>query len=150
MRFRILSVTLLSFIILAGCETPTKRQSGTVIGGIAGGILGNQVGKGDGRTAAIIIGTIAGAFIGGAIGQEMDDNDHYRSQQALESTPTNQYSSWKNPDTGNSYTVTPTKTYQAASGPCREYTTDAIIDGRRETVYGTACRQADGSWQAAN
>lgn len=146
---RLIPLLILLFL-LTGCESLSKRDTGTVLGGIAGGILGNQVGGGSGRTAAIIVGTLAGAYIGGSIGQQMDDNDHYRSQQALESNPVNRTSSWRNPDSGNSYQVTPTRTYETASGPCREYTTEAVIDGRTETVYGTACRQSDGTWQAAN
>tara|TARA_R110000787_G_scaffold99110_8_gene203617 strand:- start:356 stop:751 length:396 start_codon:yes stop_codon:yes gene_type:complete len=30
---------------------------------------------------------------------------------------------------------------------CREYNATAVIDGRRVPVYGTACRQPDGSWR---
>lgn len=145
----LISILLITFL-LAGCQTPTKRDTGAALGGIAGGLLGNQVGKGKGRTAAIIIGTIAGAYIGGSIGQSMDENDQYRSQQALENNQVNQTSSWRNPDTGNNYDVTPTRTYQASTGPCREYTTEAIINDQTETVYGNACRQLDGSWQATN
>jgi len=138
-----------SALALAGCET-TKEQQGQLIGAIAGGLLGNQVGSGSGRTAATIAGTVLGGFVGGSVGRQMDDGDRYRAGQALESTPTYESSSWQNPDTGNRYSVTPTKTYYADSLPCREYTTEAWIDGRQETIYGTACRQSDGSWQAAN
>ncbi len=93
---------------------------------------------------------IAGAVIGGNIGARMDQQDRMYSQQALESSADNAPKSWTNPNSGNSYTVTPTNTYETASGPCREYTTEAIIGGKPETVYGKACRQADGSWQSAN
>lgn len=41
--------------------------------------------------------------------------------------------------------MTPTKIYETTSGPCREYTIDALIGGKKEKVYGTACRQPDGS-----
>jgi len=150
MYARWLITLLIPLFLLTGCESPTKRNTGAVIGGIAGGILGNQIGGGSGRTVAVIVGTLAGAYIGGTIGQQMDDNDHYQSQQALESNPVNRTSSWHNPDSGNSYQVTPTRTYETTSGPCREYTTEAVIDGRTETVYGTACRQSDGTWQAAS
>ncbi len=139
----------LSFALLAGCQT-TQQQTGTVLGGVAGGLLGSQVGGGRGTTAAIIVGTLAGAMIGGYIGQQMDENDRYRQQQALERAPTNQPTSWRNPDNGTQYTVTPTRTYDSAEGPCREYETEAIIDGKREVVVGTACRQSDGSWRAVN
>lgn len=122
MHARWLVTLLVALFLLAGCETPSKRSTGAVLGGIAGGVPGNQVGGGSGRTAAIIVGTLVGVYIGGSIGQQMDENDHYRSQQALESNPVNRTSSWSNPDTGNSYQVTPTRTYETASGPCREYT----------------------------
>ncbi|HEC16632.1 MAG TPA: glycine zipper 2TM domain-containing protein [Sedimenticola sp.] len=150
MDFRAL-VILLSLSLLAGCQqTPTKRDTGAVIGGIAGGVIGNQIGGGSGRTAAIIAGTLVGAYIGGSIGQQMDENDRYKAQQALERYPTNKPSTWRNPDTGNEYTVTPTRTYESASGPCRDYETEAVIGGRSEVVYGTACRQPDGTWRATN
>lgn len=136
-------------LALAGCES-TNEQQGQVIGAIAGGLLGSQVDNGRARTAATIAGTIAGGFIGGNIGRRMDDGDRYRASQALERSPTYQSSSWENPDTGNRYSVTPTRTYYSDTQPCRDYTTEAWIDGRRETLYGTACRQSDGSWRAAN
>jgi uncharacterized protein YcfJ len=58
------------------CESGPVRDSGdgttgTVVGAIVGGALGNQVGKGDGRKAS----TIAGAVIGGAIGRKVDRNN---------------------------------------------------------------------------
>jgi surface antigen len=43
--------------------------------------------------------------------------------------------------------MVPTRTYESAEGPCREYSLDAEIGGKTEQVYGTACRQPDGSWR---
>ena len=37
---------------------------------------------------------------------------------------------------------------QIRRGPCRNYSSEAIIDGKRQTVHGTACRQTDGSWKS--
>ena len=138
---------------LSGCATdPSNEQSGQVIGGVLGGVLGSQVGGGSGRTAAIIAGTVAGAMIGGSVGRTMDGSDRAKAQNAFEYNRSNEPSSWRNPDTGNSYTVTPTRTYtsQNTNQSCREYTTDAVIDGRHESVVGNACRQPDGSWKAVN
>ncbi|MGB3072536.1 MAG: glycine zipper 2TM domain-containing protein [Ottowia sp.] len=45
----------------------TGGVAGTAIGGVAGGVLGNQVGGGRGRTAATVAGAIGGALIGNAI-----------------------------------------------------------------------------------
>ncbi|MGD8429637.1 MAG: RT0821/Lpp0805 family surface protein, partial [Ectothiorhodospiraceae bacterium] len=124
-----------------------QEQSGMVIGGVLGGLLGRQVGEGHGNVAAIIVGTLAGAAIGGSIGRTMDETDRLKTSMALENVRTGVPSTWRNPDTGNQYTVTPTRTYDSGSGPCREFTVDAVIGGRTEQVYGTACRQPDGSWK---
>ena len=149
MTVRILAL-ILAAAMASGCQGPTKEQTGAVIGGVAGGVLGNQIGHGSGRTAAVIGGTLIGAMAGGAIGANMDANDRYQAQQALEYTATNQSSSWRNPDSGAQYSVTPVRTYETAQGPCREYETEAIINGRREVVVGNACRQPDGTWKAVN
>ncbi len=77
----------------------------------------------------------------------MDDTDRLKTAHTLETVRTGVSSEWKNPDTGNEYRVTPTRTYETIEGPCREYTLDATIAGKPETVYGTACRQPDGSWR---
>jgi outer membrane lipoprotein SlyB len=54
--------------------TPVERSVkapavgvGTVAGGVLGAVLGNQVGHGNGRTAATILGAVGGGFAGNAI-----------------------------------------------------------------------------------
>ena len=142
--------TALVTISLAGCQSsPTQQDTGRVIGAVLGGVLGSNVGKGSGKTAAIIAGTILGGYLGGKVGKSMDDSDRVHANQTFETTPTNQTSSWRNPDSGNEYSVTPTSTYTKNDGPCRDYTTDVVIDGRRETATGTACRE-DGKWRVVN
>lgn len=118
-----------------------------VIGGVSGGLLGSQVGQGNGRTAAIIVGTMAGTMIGGSVGRSMDDTDRLKAAHSLETVRTGVPTAWTNPDSGNQCTVVPTRTYESSAGPCREYTVDATVGGKRDKVYATACRQADGSWQ---
>lgn len=69
-------------------------------------------------------------------------------QYALENNPTNQPSDWVNPDSARSGAVVPTRTFKNVQGEdCREFLTTIIIAGKEEQGYGTACRQADGSWQ---
>ena len=141
------SATVLT-LTLSACETPpSQQQSGTIVGGVLGGVLGSQIGGGSGRTAATVIGTLIGATIGGNVGRSMDHTDRLKTAQALESTRTGASSTWRNPDTGASYKVTPTRTRPSTEGPCREYTVEATVGGRPETVYGQACRQKDGSWK---
>jgi surface antigen len=146
-RYSRIAVTVGLALLLAACSNvPTKENQGVLIGAIAGGILGNQVGGGSGRVLATMAGTMAGAMIGGSIGRTMDDNDRMNTSAALENVRTGVPTTWVNPDTGYEYAVTPTNTYSNGSGPCREYTLDATIGGKTEQIYGTACRQPDGSW----
>ena len=135
-------------LTLCACTTaPTKEEQGVLIGAIAGGILGHQVGGGSGQVLATMAGTVAGAMIGGSIGRSMDQQDQLYASAALENVRTGVSSTWTNPDSGNEYVFTPTRTYESETGPCREYTMDATIGGKTEQVYGYACRQADGSWK---
>ncbi len=145
---RIACVAAAAAVALTGCENPpTKQQTGAVAGAVVGGVVGSTIGGGTGRTVAIIAGTVAGAVIGGKIGQKMDEADKLKAAQALESTPTGQGATWRNPDSGAQYTMTPTRTYEVAGAPCREFNVNATMDGKAEQVQGTACRQADGSWK---
>jgi len=156
MRSRNFSIYILATVLVfTGCASNPDRQqeeAGMIIGGILGGVLGAQVGKGHGRTAAIIAGTMIGSTIGGNIGRSMDDTDRLKTAHTLETVRTGVSSSWVNPDTRNSYTVVPTRTYEPRVGgaPCREYTVDAVIGGKPQKVYGKACRQPDGSWKVQN
>lgn len=146
-----LALCTAAFLLLGGCTTaPTREEQGVVIGAIVGGILGHQVGGGSGQTLATIVGTFAGAAIGGSIGRSMDESDQMKAAAALETVRTDVPTSWTNPDTGYDYTLTPTRTYDSGSGPCREYVLDAEIGGETEQIYGTACRQDDGSWKIMN
>lgn len=150
---KLLTATTIFFGALAfsGCTTPpTQEQAGMVIGGALGGALGSQVGGGHGRTAATVVGTILGAAVGGTVGRSMDDTDRLKVAHSLETVRTGIPSSWRNPDTGNQYTVIPTRTYDSAGTPCREYTVNGTIGGKKEKITGTACRQADGSWRTVN
>ncbi len=152
MNRKTLSVALLATTLsVGGCANyGQQEQAGMLIGGALGGLLGSTAVGGrhrQGRTAAIILGTLAGAAIGGAIGRSMDELDRRKMASTLETVRTGVPSQWRNPDTGNVYRVTPTRTWETPAGPCREYTLDAVIGGRKEQVYGKACRQPDGSWK---
>jgi len=142
-------LSIASLLLLTGCN-PSKQDIGTVVGAGSGAFIGSQIGGGTGQLAAVAIGALLGGYIGGSIGQDMDELDKYKTQQVLESSPTGSTVAWNNPDTDVDYSVTPTRTYESDSGPCRDYTTEAVIEGRAEIIHGTACRGDDGSWHATN
>ena len=125
-----------------------RQVLGSVVGGALGGIAGSTIGKGQGKTAAIIGGTVIGILVGGSVGRTMDDLDQACVGQILEHAPNQRPVEWQDPDKKQSYNVTPLETYKAPDGRyCREYVSTATIGGKKQQVYGTACRQPDGSWQ---
>lgn len=129
-----------------GCVS-SRQESGALTGAAVGAVLGSTVGKGRNRYFSTWLGAVIGASIGSTIGRYMDEQDRMKTIDILETRRTNTATTWVNPDTRNSYTMTPTRTYSSGEGPCREFTLDAQIGGNTEQVYGTACRQADGSWK---
>jgi len=145
-----IAITSLGLIACAEHQGP-KERGGTVVGAIAGGLLGSTIGKGSGKVVAIGIGAILGGIIGSEVGKSLDRADRAymqrTTQKSLETGQTGRRSTWRNPDSGHQGSVTPTRTYETARGPCREYQQTVTIDGRTERAYGTACRQSDGSWK---
>jgi surface antigen len=154
----------------------TGELSGGLMGAAAGGLLGNQFGgRGSGKALATLGGVLVGGFVGSRIGQSLDQDSRNRadraSQDALENARTGQQVDWNNPDQGTSGYVVARPSYQRPAqqvyGPdygaygysnpndvtvCREYTQTIFVNGsnRPETLVGTACRQADGSWRPIN
>lgn len=129
-----------------------KETMGTLAGAGLGAYLGSKVGGGSGRYVGTAVGTLLGAGLGASVGESLDkaDMDYYHnsSQDTLETGTTGRSSTWRNPDTGNSGTITPTRTFEVSNGEyCREYTQTINVGGSTERAYGTACRQPDGSWQ---
>ncbi len=152
------TVTVLAFAVVAGCAGPgrsggiSKETGGTILGGIAGGVLGSQIGGGRGKTVATVAGAILGGLIGGSIGKKLDERDKLlmarTTQTTLEKTRSGRTSEWRNPDTGNSGTITPEPVYKSASGgQCRPFTQTITVGGKQETAKGTACRNPDGTWR---
>ena len=150
----------LTAILASGCaqngQNPfgsiNKQQIGAATGAVIGGVLGSNVGGGKGQLVAVGVGTLLGALAGSEIGKSLDRADQVYANRALETSyeaPVGETVSWTNPESGNSGTYTPVNEgYGNDSGRyCREYKQTIEVDGRDETAYGTACQNADGTWQ---
>lgn len=151
-----------SMIVLSACNVSTnstspvdpgpKEQIGAITGMIVGGALANDMAEGSKNEG---LATVLGAFIGGVMGQsigsQLDELDRQMAQsaykEALEYNRSDVSTDWVNPDSGNSGSFTPTRTYTMSGRYCREFTQEITIGGRKQTGYGTACRQPDGSWE---
>ena len=147
-----LCIVFIAFL-LTGCETTgPKATVGGLGGAAAGGLLGAALG---GKAEGIAAGAILGGLLGSAVGDRLDAADRQHASQtayrALETAPSGTSLPWRNPDSGHSGQVTPTRTYQTAQGTyCREYQQTVMVGGRSQQAYGTACRQPDGSWKVMN
>ena len=139
------------FLALAGCRTTDfgeKTGIGAALGAAGGGLIGAAAGGGPtGIVAGVLLGGLAGGAVGNALEQEDRRIAQKNSQLALERMRQGETSTWKNPDSGNSGSITPTRTYQKANGAfCREYQQTVTVGGKEERAFGTACRQPDGQW----
>lgn len=149
---------LVAALGLGACSTNKpgdKQVGGTLLGAVAGGLAGSAFGRGTGQGIMIGLGTLLGAYLGSEAGQSLDRADRVAAdrvaQETFEYAPTGSTKTWTNPDSGNSGTVTPTKTYKEAGGSyCREYQQTVTVGGKTQDAYGTACRQPDGSWKVVN
>ncbi len=65
-------------------QRPVQDQhkiAGTVIGAVAGGLLGNQVGGGNGKKIATVAGAAAGGYAGNKVQGNMQANDTYTTTE---------------------------------------------------------------------
>src|SRR4051812_2436745 len=111
MSFVRLSAAALVAMATAACsgnpETGTgpRENTGTLVGAVAGGLIGSQFGGGTGeRVAAGLAGAAVGGLIGNRIGAGMDDDDKQRAyaapMQALESGKSGTAGGGEKPDPG--------------------------------------------------
>lgn len=153
MRVKTAAVLLLGAASVAGCgpEGPSKADTGLVVGAVAGGIIGNQVGRGSGKVVATAVGAVVGGIVGSEIGRSLDQRDRMLAQEAefaaLERGRTGERTPWRNPDNGRYGDVVPGAPFTRGSANCRDYTHTIYIDGRPQTMRGTACRNPDGTWR---
>ena len=145
----LLSVLLALSIFLSSCSQPTKGGIGAAGGAAGGALIGQAIGH---NTEATLIGAAVGTMLGYMIGNEMDKYDREQLNHVYERGISGQTSAWRNPDTGNQYTVTPQPAYSnpSTNQPCRQAEIQTVIDGKVETAYSTACRDSQGRWQLKN
>ena len=72
-----------------------KRVTGSIIGAVAGGLLGNQIGGGDGQTVATVAGAAAGGYAGSKVQKNMQEGN---TTQTVEQRCRTVYDSVEKPD----------------------------------------------------
>ncbi|MCS0494803.1 RT0821/Lpp0805 family surface protein [Ancylobacter mangrovi] len=107
--------------LLAACQTTgTDHQNAIVGAGLGAAVGGLGCAALGGKPGACLALAGAGAIIGGAIGAQIDERDRARRQAALEQARRSSGTvSWKNPQTGNSGTITPLRAVNQGGRQCR-------------------------------
>ena len=89
-------------------------------------------------------------LLGGTVGSALDEGDRRTALQAeyraLEYTPAGDAVEWRGAGSNISGAVTAAQPYRVGSQDCRQYSHTISLDGQKQTVRGTACRNKDGSW----
>ncbi len=152
MKTMLLTVAMIFALLLTSCANTNmnKGQQGALGGAAGGALLGQAIGR---STEATLIGAAVGTMLGYVVGNEMDKYDRRELNQAYEFGPSGQATTWRNPDSGNTYAVTPQPAYtypEAPQRPCRQAEIMATIDGQTERTYTTACRNSMGQWELQN
>jgi surface antigen len=153
-RISMFALVAVTAFTLSACQSDNwgnKQTIGTLGGAAGGALLGNQFGKGTGNVVTTALGAVVGGWLGNEIGSSLDNADRAalgRAQVQAYNAPVGETISWNNPRNGNYGTFTPVRDGTSSSGAyCREFNQTAMIGGRQQQTYGTACRQPDGSWQ---
>lgn len=154
MRIKSFAVALAAALAGASCTGGSgSQQAGPAVdGAILGNLLGRQAGsETDGiwssGTGAVLEG-IAESDAGTAMSRDDEIYMTRTTQAALEHTKSGQSSTWLNPNTGNTGSVTPVKTFQRDDDTyCRTIEQTLTTNDGTARARGTACRQPNGTWQ---
>lgn len=140
------ALTLGSSNAFADACSGRDHTGGTILGALAGGVLGGAVSHGNG--GAVVGSALLGGLAGNAISRDMDCEDRGYAVRAYDDSFRGQvgrrYEWHRGPNRG--YIVTNREYYR---GPrlCRDFTQVVYRRGREFDRDGTACRRRDGEWE---
>jgi len=122
------------------------HAAGTVLGAIAGGVLGGAVSHGNG--GAVVGGALLGGLAGNAISRDMDCSDRPYAARSYDESfhgRIGERHEWSNgPDHG--YIITD-REYRRGPRVCRDFTQVVYRHGREFDRHGTACQRRGGEWE---
>lgn len=132
-------------------ETGFNRntQLGAAGGAAFGGIIAALADANPAWIAAsVILGGVAGGAIGDRLGKQDAEKHAESNLHALDTLGAGQSSRWSDSKTGNSGSTTVHKVTRLADGAlCKSYTETIHTGSKTVSRDATACRQADGSWK---
>ncbi len=124
----------------------SNNVAGTVLGAVAGGLIGGSVSRGNG--GAVLGGVILGGLAGNAISRNINCDDRRYAMTSYSAGFDGRIGDrheWRNRDGGYG-TFTPTREYSRAGNMCRDFRETGYSNRRSYDRTGTACRHNDGNW----
>ena len=147
---RLIAITAAA-LLLGGCASDGvgPRQSiGALAGAVGGAFLGDNVGKGKGRTLATAAGALAGMAIGSDVGRSLDRaNAVYAARRPVGHSQQTPVPGFAPPRAGGTHYVAPAAHGggAAAGGTVRDAQNCRALDGGGlRPSY--ACRNSAGQW----
>lgn len=122
------------------------HTTGTVLGGVGGGLIGGLASHGNGL--AILGGALVGGLAGNAISRDMDCGDRPYAARAYDDSfhgPVGRHYEWRNG--GNRGYIVTNREYYRGPRLCRDFTQVVYRRGRELDRRGTACKRRDGQWE---
>lgn len=129
-----------------GSDCGNNAVAGTVLGAVAGGLIGSGVSRGNG--GAVVGGVILGGLAGNSIAKNMNCDDRRSAMssysQGFEGR-IGQRHNWRGSNGGYG-NFTPTREYSRDGNVCRDFRESGYGNGNSYNRRGTACRHNDGNW----
>lgn len=123
-------------------ETQTGAAGGAAFGGIIAALAGANPAW---IAASVILGGVAGGTIGNYLGKEDAQKHADNNLHALDTLGQGQTSSWTDSKTGNSGSTTVTAVNTKADGTlCKAYTETVKTSAKTVTQEATACKTSSG------
>jgi surface antigen len=94
---------------------------------------------------------VTAGLISPGMAKNMASEDADKIQQLIATAGPQMEQTWKNPLTHDTYQFNSQSVAVNVQGQaCRDYQIKTLIDGSEQQIQANACRQADGTWQAAH
>jgi surface antigen len=122
---------------LCGCDETTQ---GALLGSVAGATLGGIAGRGIGGAVA---GAAIGGILGGVIGHSLKAKDRKRMEEETNIALDSGRRVYWEGESASGF-VEPGPVSRTPSGLyCREFTSEIIIDGKKQKMINRACKVAE-------
>lgn len=144
--------TAMTLQVATASNAYAKIDLGGIIGAIAGGALCSNFGKGNGKTAWIILCAVGGNMIGSEIQKNMDEADARAYEDAQRRSfdgGMNQDYGWgAKGDRGPRGTLRPTRDgyHSRTREVCREFSSVSYYGSQREEKRGFVCKRSNGEF----